>query len=121
MRQKVLVVVLGLLCAFSMIAGCGGGGTSSSVPFFGSPGAAETMLAWEAPSTNTDGAALTDLEGFRVHYGTSPGNYSESVDVGRVTSCALGLLPGVYYIAVTAYNSGGIESEYSNEVEKTIL
>ena len=36
-------------------------------------------LAW-------DPVADTDLAGYRVYYGTAPGNYTQSVDVGNVTS-----------------------------------
>jgi len=65
---------------------------------------------------------LEDLTGYKVYYGASPGEYSEVVDVGNVTSyTASKLPPGSHYFAVTAYNSVGDESEYSDEVSKTVL
>ena len=29
-----------------------------------------TTLNWTAPTTNTDGTALTDLAGYKIYYGT---------------------------------------------------
>ena len=31
-------------------------------------------LAWDAPTTNADGTSLTDLTGYRVYWGLSPGS-----------------------------------------------
>ena len=73
--------------------------------------AAAASLAWD-PS----GGVVT---GYNVHYGTSPSNYANHVNVGNVTQYSLDNLPlqeGVlYYLAVTAYNTAG-ESGYSNYV-----
>jgi hypothetical protein len=65
-------------------------------------------LAWDA---NPE----TDVAGYRVYYGTEPGNYPQMVDAGNATSAEVtGLVAGVpYYLSVTAYNSLGIESGYS--------
>ncbi len=91
-----------------------GNGTSSPPPTF------SVTLSWDPPTTNTDGTPLTDLAGYRVYYGNSPGSYSYSIDVGNVTTFTLSnLTSGTYYFAVTAYNSSGIESGFSNEVSKT--
>lgn len=75
-------------------------------------------LSWETPTKNADGTPLTDLQGFRVYYGASSHNYSHNIDVGNVTSyTANSLVSGVtYYFAVTAYDSSGNQSNYSNEV-----
>ncbi len=78
-------------------------------------------LAWSAPTTNTDGTPLTDLAGYKVYYGTSSGNYTQSINIGNVTTYTVSnLSPGTYYFSVTSYDSSGIESTYSNEVSKTI-
>jgi hypothetical protein len=78
-------------------------------------------LSWNAPATNTDGTALTDLAGYKIHYGTSPGNYTTTINAGTVTTYVISnLAPGTYYFAVTAYNTSGSESGYSNEASKTI-
>ncbi|GAB4388021.1 MAG: hypothetical protein Kow0025_04900 [Thermodesulfovibrionales bacterium] len=84
--------------------------------------AAEITLAWTAPATNTDGSPLSDLAGYKVYYGTSSGNYSQSRDAGNVSTYQLtGLNAGSnYYIVVTAYNSTGAESGYSNEISVAV-
>jgi hypothetical protein len=77
-------------------------------------------LAWNAPTTNTDGTSLTDLAGYKIYYGTSSGNYATSVNVGNVTTYTINnLSTGTYYFAVTAYDSSAVESYYSNQVSKT--
>ena len=75
-------------------------------------------LSWDAPTKNADGTPLTDLEGYRVHYGTSSHDYSQSIDVGNVTTSVITDLVSevTYYFAVTAYDTSGNESDFSNEV-----
>ncbi|MCI0620413.1 MAG: fibronectin type III domain-containing protein [Acidobacteria bacterium] len=75
---------------------------------------ADVSLSW---SPNSE----SDLAGYKVYYGTSSHNYSSSVNVSKVTSYTLtGLNAGTYYFAVTAYDTAGNESSFSNEVPKTI-
>jgi hypothetical protein len=73
-------------------------------------GAAVT-LAWDA---NTE----DDLAGYKIHYGTTSHNYSQSIDVGDVTEYTLAELDdGVtYYLAATAYDDDANESGYSVEL-----
>jgi hypothetical protein len=73
--------------------------------------AATVTLAWDKnPEPN--------LAGYKVHYGTSTGNYDYSVDVGNYTSCTIsGLQEGTtYYFAATAYDSNNFESNLSEEL-----
>jgi hypothetical protein len=84
-------------------------------------------LAWDAPTTNTDGSFLnpaTGLSLYKIYYGTAPLMYTTVVDVtnpGTTTiSQALDLSSGTYYFTVTAVDTFGQESSYSNEVMKTI-
>lgn len=82
--------------------------------------AGDATLTWNAPITNVDGTPLTDLSGYKVYYGTSPGNYSTSINVGNQTTYTItGLGYATYYSAVTAYDTSGNESGFSNEVSKT--
>lgn len=80
------------------------------------------LLSWTAPSLNTDGSALTNLNGYKVYWGTSQGSYSNSasVSLGSVSYVVEQLTPGTWYFTVTAINSQGVESAYSNEATKTI-
>jgi hypothetical protein len=73
--------------------------------------AAQVSLAWDA---NTE----TNLAGYRVHIGQASRAYDTVIDVGKVTSYTVsGLLDGrVYYFAVTAYDTAGAQSVFSEEV-----
>jgi hypothetical protein len=60
----------------------------------------------------------SDIMGYKIHYGTTSGNYDYSVDVGNYDSCSIsGLAEGqTYYFAATSYNADNIESVYSKEL-----
>ena len=79
--------------------------------------AADLTLAWDAPTLNTDGSSLTNLVGYRVHYGLASGEYSEYVDVGNLTQTVVpGLQDGVrHYFVVTAISADALESNPSEE------
>ena len=84
-----------------------------------SPGssAGSAVLTWTAPLENESGTALTDLVGYTLYWGTSQGNYSNSVSIdnpGLTTYVVESLPAGVYEFVITARNSAGIESGYSN-------
>ena len=90
-------------------ASSGGSGTAST------SGGPLTTISWAA---NTE----TDLAGYRVYVGTSPGSYNTTIDVGKVTSYSLAnLKSGVtYYFTVTAYDTSGNESIRAVEASKSI-
>lgn len=76
-------------------------------------------LNWTAPTSNTDGSALTDLAGYSVSYGTTSRAYGTTVDVPGATADSIvieGLAPGTWYFAIKSRSRMGIESEYSGEV-----
>jgi hypothetical protein len=76
---------------------------------------AEVNLQWDPNSE-------TNIAGYRIHYGTASGNYIHHQDVGKQSTCTVTeLIPGTtYYFAATAYNTSGLESDYSNEVMYTV-
>lgn len=83
-------------------------------------------LSWTAPTLNTDGSPLTDLAGFIVYYGlTQGGPYTTEEQIND--PAAVGLITqdispdGMYYFVVTAFDSSGNESAFSNEVSKEII
>lgn len=121
------LVVLVLLASLAAINGCGAGGSApasggNTTPFQSPSGAGTAALAWDAPSTNVDGTRLTDLAGYKIYVGISSGAYMASVDAGNVANYSMNnLMPGTYYFVVTAYNTTGTESGYSNDADKTIL
>ncbi len=66
-----------------------------------------------------DPVTAPDLAGYRVFYGTAPGVYGQSVDVGQVTQTTLTGLDSctVWYTAVKARTTAGLLSQsFSNQV-----
>lgn len=116
--------ILKTVACFAMLAlmsGCGGGSTGDTGVVV-TPGSNAVTLTWEVPESNTDGSALDDLSGYKVYYGTASGVYTNSVDVGHVTSTIIdGLESGATYsFSITAYDSSGNESDFCTEVNTTI-
>jgi hypothetical protein len=56
--------------------------------------------------------------GYKVHYGTAPGAYTQVIDVGPVTEARIPNMVDrlVYYCTVSAYGSNGVQSSYSQEL-----
>jgi len=80
-------------------------------------------LSWQAPTTDTNGAPLTDLAGYRIYYGTSATDLTDTIQltsVGLQTYVIQNLASGTWYFAVTAVASTGVESALSDVVSKTI-
>jgi hypothetical protein len=103
------------------------GTTSVSLPAFSisvtqvSSGSA--TLSWTPPTRNKDGSALTNLTGYRIHYGTSASNLTQTIQVANpgLTSYVLSnLSSATWYFGVTAYTNAGTESALSNIGTKTI-
>lgn len=79
-------------------------------------------LNWQPPTQNEDGTALLDLAGYRLYWGP-PGNRSNSVTInnpGITTYIIENLAPGSYEFVSTAFNSVGMESQFSNSAMKTV-
>jgi len=113
--REITGILFFLILTLSLaLADCGGGGGGS---IENSSYNMSVTLAWDAPSTNEDGTPLNDLAGFKVYYGTSPNYYTESIDVSYVSAAVIdNLSSGPWCFAVTAYDTSGNESNYSNEV-----
>jgi hypothetical protein len=112
--------VLGVALALGVVA-CGGAGVSGSASALSFNGSA--TLNWTPVTKNRDGTLLTDLAGYRLHYGTSASSLSAVVELANpnLTTYLVSNLPsGTWYFGVTAYASNGTESPMSNIVQKTI-
>lgn len=104
----------------SNTATTGGSTSSGSTP---STGSTSVTLNWEAPTENSNGSALTNLAGYKIHYGTASKDYTEVVAVSNPSLNRYvidSLQSGTYYFAITAYNSAGVESPMSGEVATTV-
>ncbi|OQX87002.1 hypothetical protein B6D60_04935, partial [candidate division KSB1 bacterium 4484_87] len=71
----------------------------------------DLTVSWNANTEN-------DLAGYKVYFGTNSRNYDHTVDVGTDTIYTVtDLTPGFeYFFAVTAYDTAGNESSFSEEV-----
>lgn len=57
----------------------------------------------------------------KIYWGISPGNYANVVTIPAATTHTIAsLAAGTYYIAITAVDSAGGESPFSNEVSGTV-
>jgi hypothetical protein len=80
-------------------------------------------VAWTAPTTRSDGSALTNLAGYRIYYGNAPNSFDNSIDVrtaGVTNFVVENLSAGTWYFAVSAFDSTGAESGLSDSASKTI-
>lgn len=80
------------------------------------------VLSWEAPTTNTDGSPLTDIAGYIVHYGTIASLLTQSAALDTATDgySLSALAPGIWYFAISATNSAGVEGAWSDVVSATV-
>jgi hypothetical protein len=76
--------------------------------------AGDISLAWDA-------SVSAGVAGYKVYVGSGSVTYGTPIAIGDQTAYKVtGLAAGTYYFAVTAYDAGGNESGFSNEVSKTI-
>lgn len=80
-------------------------------------------LSWQPPTERTDGTALTNLVGYKVHIGNAPGAFDRVIQLdnpGLSSYVVEGLGSGTWYFAMTALDGQGLESDYSNSASKVI-
>lgn len=85
----------------------------------GAPGTVTFTLDWLPPTENEDGTSLLELSGYVIYYGGMVGgSYDNSVrlDNSGLTSYVLDRPNNDWIVAMTAFNSDGLESDFSNEV-----
>ena len=96
------------------------------------------ILTWEAPTKNTDGTPLLDLAGYKIHYEPVSRDYRKSKPQkivylgdsglsckkmdGRTKCTYTVTVPNLgketHYFALKAFNTSGIDSDFSNEAKK---
>ena len=106
LRGQRTVIRTGAVFALAGLLAWGGNGSSIGE---------SVTLAWDANSES-------DLAGYRLYCGTTTRSYDRTVEVtGDTRASVSDLEPGnTYYFAVTAHNTAGLESDYSNEVAYTV-
>jgi len=95
-RLYTIPVLLFLLCSFTQAM------------------AEDVSLAWD-PSISSN------IAGYKIYFGNSSGSYGAPVSIGNQTAYTItGLTSGTYYFAVTAFDTDGNESDFSNEVSQIV-
>ena len=126
------------------LAACGGGGgsgssTSATVPPASTPPTTPTNpaptnppptasgtaeLTWTAPTLNEDGTPLTNLAGYKVRYGQTPGTLTQVRDIANPATTSVtieGLSSGTWYFTLASYTNAGVESAPTGAVSKNII
>ena len=83
-----------------------------------------TTLDWIPPSMHADGTPLADLSEYIVYFGQLSGIYTDfhRLDNPGLVTYVLDLpSSGSWFIAITALDSAGNESEFSNEVSVSVM
>jgi hypothetical protein len=99
------------------------GSSSSSTSPPASSSNSSITFSWVPPTENSNGSALTNLAGYKIHYGTASQDYTQVVAVNNpsLSRYVLDSLPnGIFYFAISAYNSAGVESTLSGEISATV-
>jgi hypothetical protein len=81
------------------------------------------VLSWSRPMLDTRGERITNLAGYKIHYGNSPGAMNRILTINSAVSLEyeIGNLPaGTWYFAISAYTSDDEESELSSIVSGRI-
>ncbi len=104
------------------------GKVAASLPAFSitvsQDGLGSVTLEWLPPQSNTDGSYAGDLAGYVIYWGKEPGSYDQQLRIDNVglTAYVLDKLrPATYYFTATAFNTAGIESDFSNEVVSSVV
>jgi hypothetical protein len=86
-------------------------------------GSGVASLQWEMPPSKVDGEPLDDLAGYRILYGRSSSDLDQSVmieDPATTSYQFSTLTPGVWYFAVVAVSSNGLEGPPTTLASKSI-
>lgn len=99
--------------------------TASSSDLSSADATGSLSLSWVAPVARADGTplSLSDIDGYRIYFGTSTGSYPNQIDLTDATAQAATItdLPaGTYYLVMTTYDVSGLESAYSSMATKNV-
>jgi hypothetical protein len=97
-------------------------GTGGNVVSMTSVSIRSARLTWTAPTQNVDGSPLTNLAGYKIYYGNTPGSSANVVTVngGATTERVVSLSPGTWYFSITAFNTANEESARTGNVSKVV-
>ncbi len=123
-KMRIGILIHLSLGIFLLSTACKSGEKKMTITVTNSIIIGDSTLTWERPTTYSNNNPLT-VSGYRVYYGTESGTYSGVIDINdkSATNNFTDLFSGAsgtYYFAVKAYDSSGVESDYSNEASKFI-
>lgn len=81
-------------------------------------------VSWTPPTSFEDGTPIANLAGYRVVYGQSATQLSQSLTIASavINSATIeNLAVGTWYFAVKAYTTANVESNLSSVASKTIM
>ena len=81
--------------------------------------ALSATLSWDPVTEVEAGVPLTNLQGYKIYYGTQPGQYTKTVTItgSNTTTILTGFEKGVtYYFVIRAFTACLCESEASSEL-----
>jgi hypothetical protein len=81
-----------------------------------------TQIMADSVTLTWDPNSIPNLAGYRLYSGTTPGVFTQKIEVGNSTTISVSNLREgqTYFFAVTAYNTSGAESAPVNEVSYTV-
>lgn len=94
-----------------------------SITVLGEAASGLASLQWEMPPSKMDGSPLDDLAGYRILYGRNSDDLDKSVLIGNANTTSYEfstLSSGVWYFAVVAVSSGGLEGPPTTIASKSI-
>jgi hypothetical protein len=97
--------------------------TPFSITVVNEAGTGLASLQWETPPSKVDGSPLDDLAGYRILYGRNSDDLDKSVliDDPATTSFEISRLSsGIWYFAVVAVSTGGLEGPPTTVASKSI-
>jgi hypothetical protein len=100
-----------------------GSSTTTAPPTSTTTSSSVVTLGWVAPTQNSNGTPITDLAGYKIHYGTSSQDYTQVVSIANPSLSRYvldSLASGTYYFAISSYNSQGTESPLSGEITASL-
>lgn len=105
------------LSAFSLFLGC-----QTAPKPAGSSGVARAASTNQTVRLAWDKSPDATVTGYKLYTGSASRSYTNLINVGtNLTGTASNVIAGrTYYFAATAYNSVGLESDFSNEVSYTV-
>jgi hypothetical protein len=88
------------------------------------PSVGSATLSWSPPTQYSDGSQLLALGGYKIYYGSSADELSNSITVqngGIARYVVENLTPGKYFFAMTVFDQTGTESARSPVGSKAII